>query len=249
MTDQLTVEPDKDEELQEETQDDPGQNSEGGENTEKSQAAEAEGSDTEGEEAEQDEQGGKFEDTDTPTIPVRPATSYIIERQKRKAERITSQQPEVVATPPVTTTEPDDEEVEDTSVSREVKRQLSPVLNTFKQQEDERELQTLLATEPESKGYERAIRAFMKHPAWAQVPPKYIYAALAFDHAQTIGAKRKQVADKEVAHMRGAGSTRRPTKVKSGSFPSADEIDKMSDEELDDLAHKARTGQFVSKKS
>jgi len=203
----------------------------------------------EGEESgdEQDEEGGKpFDDTDTPEIPTRNA-SHIIARQRKTIEkqreklRSTSEEEETLDD------ETGDEEGDgETNVSREVARQLKPITDRLVAESDERELQELFVKEPDAKSYEKTIRAFMKHDAWAQVPPNAIYAYLSREHALAQGARQKDLADREAAETRGAGSQRRSTPKKKGAtnFPSATEIESMSDEEIEKLAQQVETGQF-----
>jgi hypothetical protein len=204
----------------------------------------------EGEEAGDEEDEGKgtpFEDTDTPEIPTRNAAN-IIARQKKTIERLRSK-----SDTEEEGSSDDDMEDEDTaddedatSVSREVARQLAPITEKLISDADEADLQTLFTNDPESKGYERAIRATMKREAFRQVPPAMIYAYLSREHVLAQGAKQRQVADTEAAHTRGTGSSRRTVKTKpSGNFPSAQEIDDMTDEEIEDLAQKVETGQSL----
>lgn len=225
------------------------------ENKAEEEAEETEASGDQGAKGEETEtEAGKFEDKDDPEIPVKRNASYIIQRQKDKIEKLRSQQQPPKAENDSTAGDKDEEEEADDTgddkIAQEVSRQLKPFTDKMKADTDEAELADLFAAEPAAKDYEKTIRAYMKHPAWAQVPPTAIYHHLAFQHAQKQGAKQRQVADAEAAETSGAGSTRRSAKAgrKSGEFPSADEIDAMTDEQLDELAHKVQTGQFAKKK-
>jgi len=226
---------------------------EGADDTKKTVEEKTEETDDDSEESEEGEESeddaGKFEDTDKPQIPVRNA-SFIIQRQKHTIEKLRNKKDTEESD------EADDEEQEEedvetetpktTDVASEVSRQLKPITERMAREAEESDLADLFKADPEAKGYERAIRAFMKHPAWAQVPPVAIYAYLSREHTLAMGAKMKRVADVEAAQTRGTGSQRRSTKTKksTGDFPTAEEIDEMSDEELDAMAHKVQTGQF-----
>lgn len=197
-----------------------------------------------GDEGEEGEGGKPFEDTDAPAVATRNA-SHIIARQKETIAKLRSK----------SDTEEEDDKSDDDGgtvdapsdkIAAEVSRQLTPITERLTGEADEAELKELFTSEPEAKGYEKSIRAYMKHEAWSQVPVTAIYAYLSRSHTLAQGAKRKAVADKEAAHSRGAGSQRRQVKGKRGDsgFPSATEIDQMSDEDLNKLAQQVETGQF-----
>ena len=220
------------------------------ENKAKEVTEEAKGEKPEGEESgdegEEGEVGKPFEDTDKPDVATRNA-SAIIARQRETIGKLRSKKSD--------TEEEDDksesddggtEEVPGTKIAEEVSRQLKPFTERLTSQADEAELKDLFIAEPEAKGYEKSIRAYMEHEAWSQVPVAAIYSYLSRSHTLAQGAKRKEVADKAAAHSRGAGSQRRPTKGERGDsgFPSATEIDQMSAAEIEALAHKVETGQF-----
>lgn len=192
---------------------------------------------------EEEEKKETFEDTDKPEIPVR-QLQYIIGRQREKIKKLEAKKEEDEQTQ---LSEEEGEEVEETEVDRAVKRHLAPVLDTLKSQEDEKELAGLLSSHPEAKAYERSIRAYMKHPAWSQVPAEAIFHHLHYQNAVSTGAKQKEVADKEAKQMSTTGSQRRPKKVSTTKFPSAEQIDAMSDAELEELATKAKQGKFLEK--
>lgn len=186
------------------------------------------------------------EDTDSPEIPVRDSASHIIARKTRTIEKLRSKLDEKDDEEPI---EADDEdelvpESRD-AVQKEVQRQVAPLVDSLAKKSDEDELQELLTSEPEAKGYEKRIRAYMDHDSYQGVPPSVIYHHLAFGNAESEGARRKQVADLEAEQMSGTGSTSRPVDRPTGDIPTAEEIDDMSDEEFDKLEGQARAGKFV----
>lgn len=239
-----------DDELREELEAEQSESAVDTKKTDKEETAETDTTDDQGDDGEEtgDEEDGKgksFKDTDSPDIPTRNASS-IIARQKKTIEKLRSRS-EIEEEQSSDDEEAGDEGADvDTDVSREVARQLDPIKQTLAEKEDEAELQRLFTNDPEAKGYERAIRATMKRDAFRQVPAAMIYAYLSREHVLAQGAKRKTVADTEAAHSRGAGSSRRSAKKKkSGNFPSADEIDAMTDDEIEALAQKVETGQSL----
>lgn len=247
MTDKDNTELDEDQVLEEDEVDE----SEGADDTEKKVTEESEEADDtedqgeEGEESDDEEGADKFEDTDKPEIPVRDA---IIRRQRKTIEKLRSKQ----AKEEESESDDDEEEVEEDDdneigsvIDRKLDQRLQPITERLAREAEDQELSDLFRNDPEAKGFEKAIRAFMKHPAWAQVPLAAIYHHLAFAHAQKKGAQQRQIADAEAAQTRGSGSQRRSAKAKkTNGVPTAEEIDAMSDEELDELAHKVQTGQF-----
>lgn len=222
----------------------------------KDQGGEGEGSDDDEEGEEDGDDEKKFEDTDEPEIPTR-ASSHIIARQRRKAQKLeskdsSSEEEESSESDDDDEGEADtgDEKPDPNAVSEEVSRQLQPITDKLVNDADEVELRELFAEEPNAKGYERAIRALMKKEALSQVPIAMIYSHLSRKHTLAEGARQKEVADAEAEETQGAGSQRRSTKVKSGGgkVPSVEEVDDMSDEDLDQLAHQVQAGKFVPKK-
>ncbi|MBI4136856.1 hypothetical protein HY469_02225 [Candidatus Roizmanbacteria bacterium] len=187
------------------------------------------------------------EDIDDPVVPVRDSSSHIIARQKRTIEKLRSKNDEEAD-------EGDEDDYSDVlsphvkkALEEGIERQIKPVIGALAGQADRGEFEGLIQREPEAKKYEKRIKAYMKHEAWAQVPVEAIYHHLAFNAAAAAGAKGKNIADKEAAHVRGAGTSHRPVDVNDSGIPSAEDIDNMSDEEFDALQRKVATGAFVKK--
>lgn len=172
------------------------------------------------------------DDVDDPVVPVRSNAAHIIARKNRQIEKLRSQQ----------AADDGDDEGDDDDSKPVTRADLKPFIETISGSENEKELQSLFAENPESKKYEKRIKAYMEHPAWQQVPVSAIYHHLAFEAAAKAGAKQKNAADLEAAQMASAGSSHRPPAT---SGLTSDDIDGMSDEELEAMSHKIRTGQTV----
>ena len=179
----------------------------------------------------------KDEDTDEPEIPTRASAQHIIARKNKQLEKLRSEKE-------MRSKKDDEEDYDDDDLTpearkamdRRIQSQIDPIVETLTSRVDEDELQSLLKETPEAKGYEKRIRAYMNHPAYKQTPPSFIFKALAFDAAASIGAKKKQVADKEAALNKGAGSPKKLSPGK-GVMPSAEEIANMSDADFEKLQH------------
>lgn len=203
-------------------------------------------SEGEGDEVEDGEEG------EEPEIPVRRSfAQHIIARKNKTIEKLRSKAAE----------DGDDDEEEippeesndgltpeaQNAVQREVSKAVAPIVKTLVSKADEDELKELYGNEPEAKKFDKRIRAYMNSPHYKGVPSAVIYHHLAFDQAETTGSRRRNSADVEAAHQRGGGRPLRPNAASAGDVPSVDEIEDMSEEEFENLQHKARTGRFVKK--
>lgn len=194
------------------------------------------------------EPDGKPDGEEEPEVPVRKsAQQHIIARQQQTIKKLRSKQEDEVE--PEEKIEVEDDELTPEAqsvVAREVNKAIAPIVQSLANQADESELQELFETEPEAKEMSKQIRAYMKHPSYKGVPPSVIYHHLAFDKAVGGAVKKKTVADREAGHHKGGGSTRRPKEGSgTGDVPSVEELSDMTDEDFENLQHKARTGKFV----
>ena len=178
-------------------------------------------------------------DIEDDQIPVRSSAAHIIARKNRQIEKLKSK------------IDKDDESDEDEdfgddlspethkAINRRIQEKIDPIVESVIGKADEDELNTLFSKEPEAKTYEKRIRAYMKHPAYKAVPPAAIYHHLAFESAAKVGAKKKEIADKEAAQLGGGGTSHR-SKARKGGLPTAEEIDAMSDDEFQALQNKVK---------
>lgn len=188
----------------------------------------------------QDPEKDQDEDSDENLkIPVRSRESHIIARQKRTIERLRSKADDDVDNDDFNNDVSDeDDDRSPSAIEREVNRQLDPIRESLLSKADEDDLNGLISKEPDAKKYEKRIRAYMKHDAYKSVAPEVIYNHLAWQEAQAIGAKRKQVADTEANQMRNAGS---PLREDPGSGEmTAEDIDRMSEKEFAAYEEKQR---------
>lgn len=195
------------------------------------------------EKPEDEESEGEGEE---PEVPVRKSVQqHIIARQQKTIEKLRSKQEgEEEDETPLGEEEEITPEAQ-SLVAKEVKRAVEPIIQTLAGQADEAELQELFETEPDAKGMSKQIRAYMKNPHYAGVPPAVIYHHLAFDKALGGAVKKKANADLEARHHKGAGSTRRPKGGETGNVPSVEEQAAMDEKEFEALQHEARTGKLL----
>lgn len=185
-------------------------------------------------------------------VPIRKSTAqHIIARQSRTIEKLRSKDGEEVVPP----SSDEDDETDETpvapkrsTVAEEVEAQLQPIINTFISSTDEAELKDLFSTDPESKKFEKRIRAYMQDPHWKAIPPAAIYHHLAFSNTSGVKEKQKkrEVADIEAGQVQGGGSQHREM-APTGDIPTADDMDNMDDAEFENLQNKARSGGFITR--
>jgi len=199
------------------------------------------------EDDEADEDKDEDEELDETKIPVRKSTAqFIIGRQKKTIEKLREKK----ADDAEETEEAEDEELSpeaSKAVGKAVSKAVNPIIGTLAEQADETELQNLFTQEPEAEKYEKRIRSYMKNPHWSAVPVEAIFHHLAFNNAETTGARKKDTADKETQLNRNGGRTLRPKAKGTGDLPSVDEMEDMSDEEIEGIQHKVRTGRYDKK--
>lgn len=189
-----------------------------------------------------DDEGGKTGDEED--VPIRKSAnaSFIIQRQKDTIEKLRKGKIDEGG---------EGEELTPEArglVEKEIDRHIAPIRNILVSKADEDELSNLFENEPEAKTYEKKIRAYMKHEHYQGVPPSVIYHHLAFGEAETTGANKKRIADKEGKMSRTSGNQKRSTsKESAGELPSGEDIGDMSDEEFEALQHDVRQGKYLSK--
>lgn len=193
----------------------------------------------EGAEAEEGEKEPEIEpEIEEKDIPVRRnVQEHIIARQRKTIEKLRSKEDEEAEE------EEDGDEDTQSAVAKEVDKRLSPLLATLATEAEEKELQTLLVTSPEAKRYEKRIRAYMQHAAYRNVAAEVIFHHLAFSEAAKVGSKKKNAADLEAGHSRTAGTPRRrPTKT--SQVPTIEELDNMTDAELEAVQNDVLQGKY-----
>jgi len=205
---------------------------------------------TESSEEEDDkEEEGDDEDEDeevTPeNVPVRKSTQqHIINRQSIKIKKLRSKKDEE------SVDEEDDDELSSeasNAVSKEVKRQVAPVIDALVSTTDDQELKDLYTSEPAAKKYDKRIKSYMKSEHWKGVPVSAIFHHLAFKDAEFIGKERKRIADKEADLNKGGGRQLKVKKAFTGKMPSAEEIEGMDPKAFEQLQLDVKRGKYLKK--
>lgn len=193
----------------------------------------------EGKEIKEPEVEPEIEEKD---VPVRKdVQEHIIARQKRTIEKLRSKEEEKEE-------EEDYGDGDNTDiqgiVAKELEKRLKPLVDTLSVEAEERELKSLVGTNPEAKKYEKRIRTYMQHEAYKGVPAEVIFHHLAFNEAAGVKEKKKEAADMEANQSRNAGTPRIKT-VKTSVIPTIEEMDAMSESELEALKDDVLQGKYM----
>jgi len=173
-------------------------------------------------------------DLDLASIPVRQsAAQNIIARKNKQIAKLKSKAEKEEIEEPEADGETDIEEV--------INQKLTPVVETLTKQIDEGELRDFFQEEPEAKKYEKRMRVYLSHPAYKGVHPSVVYHHLAFGGSQAAAVKKKAAADLEANQTKGGGRSIKPKSGENG-LPNVDEINAMSDEELEKLQNQVMSG-------
>jgi len=191
------------------------------------------------------------DDEEEIVIPVRnSAAQHIIARKNEKIKKLESKIKENEDYKPPVEDEEDDSGLSEEAklaVQREIEKRVAPLLGKYKQDEEEKELQTLMQDEPEAKNFEKHIRAYMQHEAYKNVAPSVIYHHLAFANAEAKGAKKKKAADFEAKQYKSGGRPMVDRNENLSGLPSAEDITGMTDAEFEKLESEARQGKYLKR--
>jgi len=205
------------------------------------EGADKEADDTDVEGAGDDTDKDEDIDIEPDAIPVRSSASHIIARQNRTIEKLRAKKE---APSDDGDDDDSDDDLKPTDDNSGLQQQVDILTNTVVGQADENELKGLLKDEPGAAKYEKRIRSYMKDSHYKGVPPSVIYHHLAFNAAQGMRAKKKEVADVEANQMKGGGSSRKGAAPKTGKIPSIEEQENMSEKEYEQLTHDINTGKY-----
>lgn len=161
-----------------------------GDNTEKVEEEKVE--ETVEEEVEEEESPETTPDEEPPTR--KSAKDFIIERQRKKIEKLRSEEEEE-----------DDKGDDKGDVRSIIQQELEPIKKSFVTSSDERELRESLKNYPEAKGMEKTIRRYMESPAYQSVSVDFIVRGLLGNKAE-----KKLSADIENKQTKTGGATKRP---------------------------------------
>ena len=182
----------------------------------------------EAEPAEEIDNQDEDKDIEEDNVPIRNNAAQIIARKNRQLEKLRAEKAV------------EDEPDEDGPVTKDPR--VDALIEAVVSRESESELQGLFVRNPEAKKFEKRIKSYMKvHPT---ATPDMIYHHLAFSAQAIANNKAKEVADIEAGHMKGGGTSRRPSKTRTGKMPTADEIQNMSDEEFEKLQQDVQVGKY-----
>lgn len=207
-----------------------------------------EGADSEDKGAD-DKGEAEFDDTAEPVISVRQSNlQHIITRKNETIKKLKSKADDKEDEHVEIESDEEDNLTEDArgAIDRAVEKKIKPIVDNLVSKADEDELKRLFTDDPEAKKYEKHIKAYMGHDSYRGVSPEVIYHHLAFNAAQSIGAKKKQVADKEAGLSKGAGRGL-PLKTSAGELPTAEDIAGMTDAEFEAMETDVRQGKYIKR--
>jgi hypothetical protein len=174
-------------------------------------------------------------DDEEPIIEVRKRKSpqdFIIERQKRKIEKLKK---EKEADDDSNDEEEDDDiDPEDERVvSKIVAKHMAPILEEKARNEDVAEIDKFISDNPEFSKYKKKVAVMSEHPSRASVPIKDLFFAVAGNDLMKIGADRaKKAADNADRGNSGGGSPRGDGEERGTDYSamSSEEFEKKKEE-------------------
>ena len=159
----------------------------------------------------------------------RSAKDFIIARKEQKIKKLEAKEDEI-------------DEDEDLSpegkgaIRKEVEAQTSPIIKGLRSQADEQELKDVFDKYPGAKEMEKQIRKYMDSETYKNASVEFIYLGLAARKMELD--KKRAEADAEADEKGLGGTSRRPKSL--GKIP---DVSTMTDAQVDELAHKVKTGQ------
>jgi len=163
--------------------------------------------------------------------PVRQsAKDFIIKRKEKKIKKLEEKGDE----------EDEDDEVTpegEKAIQKVVKEQLEPILQGQRSTSDKAELLQVFAEYPASKEMEKDIVRYMDHPAYKDVSVEFIYLGLAAKKGKFQAMKDSADDKAKKSGMGGAGK-------RKSELAEIPDVSNFTEEQMDALALKAKTGQF-----
>lgn len=202
-----------------------------------------ENTDTGDDKEDEDKADDTGDDSEEVVPPTRGSVAqHIIARKNKTIEKLRSKNAEGEEDDD---DDPDEKEQDKVSVENIVDAKLKPLTDIVGKNLDEGELKQLFIDEPDAKKYDKRIRIYMAHPEYKGVSPEVIFHHLAFKNAQALGAKKKKIADTEAELNKSGGRGLKPDKTGVKGAPTIEEMDNMSDAELEKMTDDALQGKFV----
>jgi len=175
------------------------------------------------------------DDEEPPTRKPRTNADWVALRRQRKLEKQADKSSD--------RGEADDEdEIEDEDISPEdakvidrvVQKRLEPILAEKEQESLKSEINTFIDANPDFKPFASKALKWAVHPSWKNVPTEQLMYAVAGKQLLTIGAKRREIADKKISQTKVGGNSSQSTSSKS--------VWDMSDEEFEQEVNRVKTG-------
>lgn len=119
-------------------------------------------------------------------------------RKEAKQEEIIDDEDEEI--------DPDDKK----RISKVVTKQIQPLEQKSREMEDRIEVEDFIAIRPEARQYRAKILAYMKSPAYNNIPVQNLYKMVAGDDLMKLGAEKERQAREAAAATQTPSSTARP---------------------------------------
>lgn len=190
------------------------QNSDGAGNGDENKDDKGDGSsDDAGDDKDKNDDG----DDEEPVIRKRrDAKDFIIERQKRKIEKLKNSKSKDDEDDDDAGNKSDDEDddgdidpEDEKLISKVVAKKFAPIFKQQAEAEDEQEVKQFINDNPDFAKYEKKVKNFMKHPSRSQMPIKSIFYEVAGDDLMKIGAQRAKKAEDEANRNNAGGGSAR----------------------------------------
>jgi len=180
-----------------------------------------------------DEEADIPADKSEPTV-RRSAKDFIIARKERQVAKARAQQTQSDnADDQGDSQEGDGKDA--TAIAREtVQNEIKPLMDALATQADQQELTEHLSANPAHKRLAKLAQTYIEHPAYRNVPIKFIFNALALEHGLTDTAAATAATTKAQKKNMSGSSARRQT----GDEPDAWE---MSNEDFEKKLHEVKT--------
>ncbi len=205
----------------------------------------------EGEEGDKDKEDDKDKDKDVvpDNIPVRKSTQQqIIGRQKRTIKKLRDKKDEGDGKS-ADSEEGDNELSPEASdaVEKAIDKKVKPVIDALASTVDAQELKDLCAEDSNVKKYKKRIEAYMANKHWKGVPVLAIYRYLAWEDKKAVNKELEDIANKEAEHTKSPGRTLKKKKTSKASTgaPTIEEVEAMSDKDIERLGQRAEQGEFI----
>jgi hypothetical protein len=108
--------------------------------------------------------------------------------------------------------DPGDDDVnpeDEAMINKVVAKNFAPIIDKTIAADDEKEIGSFLAENPDFKPYETKVRRFMQHPSRRQLPIESIFYEVAGPALIKLGADRQKLADEKAKNTQTGGGSNR----------------------------------------